>query len=205
MRTVKDLLQDADPLRDDSLRIEEERDRLRRTVVSAASHVTTRPPLLGRRALLLATVPVLVAGIVAIGSQLWPPSIATLQAAVRFEVRLAEDHPAPGLREARAAGSDRVVYVHEEIVVTNDDLAKSRVIPGDGPSRFSVLVELNAAGADKMLHATAGHTGRPVAILIDGVVVAAPVVRGSIGSSAVISGDFSKAEAERIVNGIGPR
>ena len=44
-----------------------------------------------------------------------------------------------------------------------------------------------------------------MAILIDGEVVMAPTVRVPIGASAVISGDFSKAEAERIINGIGVR
>ncbi len=103
------------------------------------------------------------------------------------------------------AGSDRVVYLHEEIIVTNDDIAQSRVIQGDGPSHFGVGVEFTATGARKMREATAGHVGRPVAILIDGGVVMAPVLRAPISGSAVISGDFTKAEAERIVNGIGIR
>jgi preprotein translocase subunit SecD len=33
-------------------------------------------------------------------------------------------------------------------------------------------------------------------------VVTAPVLRSPIGTSAVISGDYTKVEAERIVNGI---
>jgi preprotein translocase subunit SecD len=44
-----------------------------------------------------------------------------------------------------------------------------------------------------------------VLILIDGEVVAAPVVRSAVGDSAVISGDFSRSEAERIAEGIGIR
>jgi preprotein translocase subunit SecD len=53
-----------------------------------------------------------------------------------------------------------------------------------------------------MREATADHNGRPLAILIDGTVVAAPVVRGPISTSAVITGRYSDAEAERIVEGI---
>jgi preprotein translocase subunit SecD len=140
-----------------------------------------------------------------LGSQIWPPTRTTLQAAVRFEVRLAEDQPGPGLREARAAGSDRLVYLYPEIVVTNDDIAQCRVVPGNGPSRFDVSVEFNASGREKMRQATAGHVGRPVAILIDGVVVMAPVLRSPIAESAVITGDYTRAEAERIVNGVGLR
>jgi preprotein translocase subunit SecD len=152
----------------------------------------------------MAAIVLIVAGIVAGGARIWWQGAATLQAAIRFEVRLAEDQAGPGLREAQIAGSDRVVYVHQEIVVTNDDIARSNVVQ-DGPSRYGVGVEFNAAGAQKMRQATASHVGRPVAILIDGDVVTAPVLRAPISTSAVISGDYTQAEAERIVNGMGIR
>jgi len=148
---------------------------------------------------------VIIVAIIAVASQIWPRGGATLHAAVRFEVRLAEDHQTAGLQEARVSGSDRVVYLHPEIIVTNSDIAQSRVVQGDNPSRFGVSVEFNAAGARKMRQATANHVGRPAAILIDGDVVTAPVLRSPISTSAVISGDYTRAEAERIVDGIGVR
>jgi len=204
METVRDILRDADPLRHEPGRLEGERDRLRQAIVAAAADVTTpsssawfRTPVA-----LLAAVALIVVGIVAVGSQIWSPGGATLQAAIRFEVRLAEDRPSAGLREARIAGSDRVVYLHQEIIATNGDIAQSSVVQGDGPSRFGIAVQFNAAGTRKMRQATASHVGRPVAILIDGDVVTAPVLRSSISTSAVISGDYTKAEAERIVSGI---
>ena len=98
-----------------------------------------------------------------------------------------------------------MVYVHQEIVVTNDDIARSSVVQGDEPSRYGVGMEFNAAGAQKMRQATASHVGRPVAILIDGDVVTAPVLRAPISTYAVIDGDYTQAEAERIVNGMGIR
>jgi len=63
-------------------------------------------------------------------------------------------------------------------------------------------VRLNAAGADKMRRATMNHLGRPVAILIDGEVVSVPTVKSPIGAAAVISGDFTRADAERIAQGM---
>jgi preprotein translocase subunit SecD len=42
-----------------------------------------------------------------------------------------------------------------------------------------------------------------VAILIDGEVVLAPIVRSAIGDEAMITGDSTQAEAERIAAGIG--
>jgi hypothetical protein len=206
MKTVRDILQDADPLRHEPHRLEDERDRLRQAVVAAASDVTPSSTSFQSRVGLLAIVALFVVGIVAVGSQIWSQGGSTLQAAaVRFEVRLAEDRPAAGLRETRIVGSDRVVYLHPEVIVTNSDIAQSRVIPGEGPSIFGVGVQFNEAGAEKMRRATGDHIGRPVAILIDGEVVSAPVLRGPIGESAWLSGLHTKADAERIVNGIGIR
>jgi len=221
MKTVRDVLRDADPLRHESNRSDAEGDRLRRAIVAAASDVATpSSPWFRTPAVLLATVALIVVCVVAASSQIWSRGGATLHAAaIRFEVRLAEDHASAGLREARIAGSDRVVYLHQEIIVTNEDITQSRVVQGNGPSRFGVSVESNASGAQKMRQfgvevefnvsgaqkmrqATANHVGRLIAILIDGDVVAAPVVRSPISTSGVISGDFTQAEAERIVNGI---
>jgi preprotein translocase subunit SecD len=54
-----------------------------------------------------------------------------------------------------------------------------------------------------MRQATEAHVGRPVAVLIDGRVVIAPVVRAPIKESATITGSFTRAEAQSIADGIG--
>jgi hypothetical protein len=206
MKTVKDLLRDADPLRHEPDRPAEERERLRQTIVAAASDATA--PLSNwfrARIALFAAVAVAVIAMVAVGSQVWSPGGATLQAAVRFEVRLAEESPATGLREARVSGTDRVIYLHQEAIVTNSDVVQSRVVQGDNASRFSVAVEFSAAGAERMRQATASHIGKLAAVVIDGEVVMAPVVRAPVSTLGLISGDYTRAEAERIVSGIGVR
>jgi preprotein translocase subunit SecD len=50
--------------------------------------------------------------------------------------------------------------------------------------------------------ATEKNIGKRMAILIDGVVVSAPVVNDVISDVAVINGHITKQEAERIVAGI---
>lgn len=204
MKTVNDILRDADPLHDDMRRLEDERGRLRQAVVGAASTVSTPSSRLfhSRRAAMVVVTAVVVA-LAAVGSHVWSGGGTTLQAAVRFEVRLAEEQPAPGLMRAPIIGTDRVIYLHSDIVVTNGDISQSRVLPGNGPARFWVGVEFSQAGAEKMRRATASHVGQPLAILIDGDVVLAPVLRVPITGSAVISGDFTRDEAERIAKGIG--
>jgi preprotein translocase subunit SecD len=154
-------------------------------------------------AALLAAVVVIVLCVTVLGSKIWLGGSGTLHAAaVRFEVRLADTAFSPGLREARITGSGGVVYLHQEIIVTNDDISDSQVIAGETPSRFGVGVTFNAAGAEKMRQATARHVGELMAILIDGEVITTPRLRAPISTSAVISGDFTQAEAERIANGM---
>lgn len=205
MTTVRELLRDADPLRREPDRLEGQRDRLRQAVVAAARDRGVGASGQFRRPAMLAVVAMIAFGIIALVSQTWSRGGGTLQAQIRFEVRLAEDRPAAGLREVRVAATDRVVYLHPDIVITNGDIERSTVVQGDGPSRFHISVAFNAAGTRKMRQATAQHIGSPLAILIDGEVVMAPTLRSPISSAAVITGDYTRAEAERIVNGIGLR
>jgi hypothetical protein len=205
MPNVNDLLRDADPLRDDAGMDPQHRDRIRRAVRAAARETTAASRVWFRAPLAVAAlVALILVGLFAAGARGLRES-ATVYAAVRFEVRLAETQPGAGLTEARMSGSDRPIYLHDEVVVTNADIEHCRAVSGSDPSRYNIGVEFNAAGAEKMRVATLAHEGRPMAILIDGEVVMAPVIRSPVSRSAVINGDYSRAEAERIVNGIGVR
>ena len=203
MNSLRILLQNADPLRHEAPRLDAERDRVRQTILGSTpvERLTTS---VHPRLRLAAVLAVVVAGVVALGYQMWVHGTTPVLAAVRFEVRLAEDRPIPGLVVAQVADSGRVIYLHPEIVVSNDDIAQSWVLQDD-PTRFGVSVQFLPSGTERIRQATASHVGRPVAILIDGAVVIAPVVRSPIGDSAVISGNFTRAEAERIAEGIGRR
>ena len=125
-----------------------------------------------------------------------------LQSATALEVRLAESSPAAGLVEAAVEGSDRKVYLRPGSIVTSADVTGARVIDAGG-GRYSVGVAFSAPASDRLAESTKIHVGRPVAILLNGRVIAAPIVRSMIRDSAVISGDFSKEEAERIAAGLG--
>lgn len=204
MKNIRELLRDADPLQHEPTWPSGERDSRRQAVLAAASVGRAPAGVRSRsRIAVFAAVALMVIAASFLGSRARSPFVNDLQAAVRFEVRLAEDKPAPGLREAKAPRSERSVYIHDEVIVTNSDIAGARVMQGVNPARYGVSVEFNASGAQKMRAATGKHIGKPVAILIDGRVVAAPVLRTTIEGSAVVSGDFTKEQAERIVNGIG--
>jgi len=152
MNDIRNILQDADPLRHEPPPSEGERDRLRHAAVAAASKATASASSAWFRAptALMAAIALIVVVLAAFGSQSWPHGGATVQAAVRFEVRLAEDQAAAGLREARVAGSGRMIYLHEEVVVTNADIERSAVVPGSRPARFDIGIRFTAEGARRM-------------------------------------------------------
>jgi len=154
-----------------------------------------------RRVALATIVALAISGIV-LTAVYWSRTAVNVVAAVRFEVRLAEEMPSPGLREALVVGTNRKIYLHSEPVVANSDIAQAQVVQGDSASTFGVSLTFNAEGAAKMLRATQSHLGRPLAILVDGEVVITPVLRSPITTSAIISGNFTRSEAERIVGGI---
>lgn len=202
MSTLRTLLQNTDPLRHEVPRLDAERERIRLTILRTTPVERSTSP--GRTRLLLVAALSLAAVGVALGYQIWLHGTPAVLAAVRFEVRLAEDRPIPGLVVGQVVDSGRVIYLHPEIVVSNEDIAQSWVVQ-DGPDRFGVSVQFLQAGAERMRQATATHVGRPMAILIDGAVVMAPVVRSPISDSAVITGNFTQAEAERISDGLATR
>jgi hypothetical protein len=205
MPTVNELLRDADPLRHETGIDQPQRDRIRQSAIAAAStNAAPVRPWFRAPLAVAALAALIVAGVFAL-SMRGPRGSATVYAAVRFEVRLAETQPGAGLTEARVTGSGRTIYLHDEVIVTNDDIEHCTAVTGSGTSRYNIGVEFNAAGAEKMRRATTEHEGRPMAILIDGEVVMAPVIRSPVSRSALLTGDYSKEDAERIINGIGVR
>ena len=97
--TIRDVLKDADPVRHEASVLDVERDHLRRAVALGASE-PGMPAVTAFRLARAAVIVALVLASIVVALQFWPTG-ATLQAAVGFEVRLAENQPGPGLREAQ--------------------------------------------------------------------------------------------------------
>ena len=130
------------------------------------------------------------------------PTLGRQPGATTLEVRLAETQPAAGLREAVLESGLRI-YLRPEAVVTGADVTSASVVDAGG--RYSVNVAFSSAAANRLTEATKIHIGRPIAILLNGKVISAPTLRSTIRGSAVITGDFTRAEAERIASGLAQR
>lgn len=191
---------DADPLRHDPPRRDGDRERVRQTVLRSLSDDRPKNPARARLVFLAAAASVIIA-VAVIGYQLWTRGTTPVFAAVRFEVRLAEDTPAPGLVVAQIGRSGRLIYLHPEIVVNNDDIAQAWAFQEDG-ARFGVAIKFLPSGAQRMLAATRAHIDKPMAVLIDGDVVMAPTIRAPISESAVLNGVFSEVQAKQVADGI---
>jgi len=203
MKNLNTLLKEADPIRLEGTASFDDLDQRRQAILAEASVAGTAGKEGRRPRLVLLTMAVLtVIAATFLSSNLRLLFIGEVHAAVKFEVRLAEDRPLPGLHEVKVSGSDRSVYLHSDVVITNGDISRADLVQGGDPSQFNVSVEFTAAGGQKMRSATEKHIGKPLAILLDGQVVMAPTIRSPISSSAVITGKFTKAEAERIVSGL---
>lgn len=130
------------------------------------------------------------------------PAFAQTTATTRLEIRLAERTPGPGLEEAVVPGSGERLYLHPP-VVTGENVASARVVDRTLDARPARVVEVTftAQAAARLRTATEGHVGKPVAIVIDGRIVAAPVLRDPIEGSAMISG-VTPDEAETLVRSL---
>jgi TonB family protein len=124
-------------------------------------------------------------------------ALAQVGAASRLEIRLAESAFTPGLREAVVSSSNQRIYLYPTTLATWADVTVARIV-NPGTPQVSVAVTFNSATATRMANATAGHLGRPVAIILDGRVLSAPTVRSPISDSAVLTGISATLASELI-------
>ncbi len=146
------------------------------------------------------TVAMLTAIIIATGPS---PSIQAAETPVLLlEIRRAQWEPADGLQKAELPGPRRrVIYLHPKTELSNADVAQAMAGQTEG-GHVAIDIVFTDAGAKKFGKLTAAHLNHPVAFLIDGKVVCAPVILSKLSRQAQIFGDFEQAEAERISDGI---
>lgn len=143
------------------------------------------------------------AGYAACATQ-WAPghiSSATLSAtdpARGLTIRLVDER-------VTASSKDGELSLQPSIVVSGDMIADARAVT-DQQGRSVVRFRLTPEGASRFAAVTRANVGRRMAILVDGKVMVAPVIRDQInGGTGEISGNFppdqAKAIAAAIVSG----
>lgn len=85
--------------------------------------------------------------------------------------------------------------------LTGKDLSRASVDFDQTTGRPQIALVFTAEGAQKFSEITGRNIGRPLAIFLDETPLSAPTVQEQIsGGNAVITGDFSLGEAQRLVN-----
>jgi hypothetical protein len=83
-------------------------------------------------------------------------------------------------------------------VLTNEDIAFVNAESGEAiniPSTYFISVEMTPEGAERLGVFTANNIGNAMAIVLDGVVLSAPVIQNRVAESVIITGNFTQAEA----------
>jgi preprotein translocase subunit SecD len=121
---------------------------------------------------------------------------ALMQAQARLEIRAASSTEVAGWQQMPAPGGGNL-WVSPSSALTIADVARgeSRTQP-DG--HRTVAVVFTADGARKMAQLSAAHINEPIAVLLDGKVVWAPIVRSTIDKEAVLSG-IAPETVERVL------
>ena len=125
----------------------------------------------------------------------------TTSQAATLEFRPGSQSSMKGLTEMTVVGTDQKVYISQDVVVSNNDIASAEIMEGFGSPQ--ILIVFTRAGAEKFSQATENNIGKPLGIVIGGQLFSAPIVRQTISTHRmIISGRFTQEEALRIVNGI---
>jgi preprotein translocase subunit SecD len=114
------------------------------------------------------------------------------------------EHPGPGtqvLPGRDESGRRRQYLVERRTLMTGDVLTDARVSPGSATEGMAVEFTLDARGTKQFAQVSSANVGRQLAIVLDGVVESAPVIREPItGGRGQITGRFDFTEAQDLAN-----
>lgn len=99
-----------------------------------------------------------------------------------------------GWRE-KGAPSDSWLWVQQEPSLSGDIVKSATHTLERGATSYSLSIELRKEAGDRMLRFTKAQLGKPLAIVVDGEALSAPIIQGEFGANFVITGHFTKSAA----------
>ena len=115
------------------------------------------------------------------------------------EIRAASATLVSGWQQMSSPGGDPL-WVAPTVQLTSADIARAEA--RSDPPGPSVALLLTDEGAKKMSALSAAQANKPIALLLDGQVIWAPIVRGSIGKEVRLTGGqggLTKAQIDRLI------
>lgn len=116
------------------------------------------------------------------------------------EIRAAASSAVAGWQQTTTPGG-QALWVAPEVRLTSADIARAEAgtSPDAGPF---VSIVLTDDGARKMAELSAAQDHKPIALMLDGKVIWAPVVKGSIGKEVRLTGGkggLTKSQIDRLI------
>ncbi len=125
------------------------------------------------------------------------PAIPAL-ATPRFQIRWVSDNATDGLAVQDSDG--KTLILAQEILASESDVAEVASAPDENaPLQYHIIAQFKEVAAARIKESTTANKGKRLALLFDGKLLAAPVVRDTISSHAQITGRLSKTEADEFV------
>ena len=115
------------------------------------------------------------------------------------EIRAASSTAVSGWQQM-SSPSGTPLWVAPTVQLTSADIARAEA--RTDPPGPSVALLLTDEGAKKMSALSAAQANKPIALLLDGQVIWAPIVRGSIGKEVRLTGGpggLTKAQIDRLI------
>ncbi len=127
-----------------------------------------------------------------------------------LEICVTSSSPRAGYEPFDLPEANEILYVATEPALTEADIQMAAVEPTAGatsvketPESFMIAIDFTEQGAETFAQLTREHIEEKLAILIKGRLVSAPVVKAEVtGGRAIITGEFTRERAERIVKGL---
>src|SRR5687768_18389155 len=112
-----------------------------------------------------------------------------------FAIRAASTSPVSGWQEI--ASPDRVLWVAPTNDLTSVDIERAELVTGSDGSP-AIAIVFTDGGAKKMAALSTTGLGQPMAFLLDGKLIWAPVVRARMEKDALISGGPEGLTADEV-------
>lgn len=99
------------------------------------------------------------------------------------------------------ADVQELLHVQKAPVIDESDVSSAEIQQYPGNTNLYIQITFTDEGGRRLAQVTRENIGRRIAMMVDGDVIAAPIIYAEIsGGAALITGRFSKAEAKALVH-----
>lgn len=113
-----------------------------------------------------------------------------------------EIDPATGKEIETPKDQQRTMFVKNKAELGGDSVKSAYAALAPGNLNYHIQVNLNDDAGEKMTQITKANVGKPLAIVLDNVVISAPTINGVFGSQFQITGSFKEKEARDLASAL---